>query len=400
MAPRVLFVDDEINVLSGLRRMLRGQRHEWEMLFANSGAEALEFLANAPCDVIVTDMRMPGMDGAELLSHVADQYPHTVRLVLSGQSELERIFRAVGPAHQFLSKPCDEQELVTTIKRACSVQSHLQDQALRKVVSQVGSLPSLPELYHRLVTELESDDVSVERVGETIESDLGMSAKVLQLVNSSFFGLPQHVTCPKHAVSLLGLNIIRPLCLTAGAFSQYEESLIEGFSLNLAIDHSLQVATTARRIANLESRNSQLTDDAFIAGMLHDIGKLILAAKLSDPFREIIALSQSQALPLWQAELAVIGTTHAEIGAHLLDLWGLPTPIVEAVAFHHRPQLSKHEKFTPLTAVYVANTLLAQATKHTNARQSDSLDTAYLEAIKQVERVDAWRQLVVETSCV
>ncbi len=400
MPPRVLFVDDEVNVLSGLRRMLRGQRHEWDMLFANSGAEALELLANAPCDVIVTDMRMPGMDGAELLSHVADQYPHTVRLVLSGQSELERIFRAVGPAHQFLSKPCDEQELVTTIKRACSVQSHLQDQALRKVVSQVGSLPSLPELYHRLVTELESDDVSVERVGETIESDLGMSAKVLQLVNSSFFGLPQHVTCPKHAVSLLGLNIIRPLCLTAGAFSQYEGSLIDGFSLSLAIDHSLQVATTARRIANLESKHSQLTDDAFIAGMLHDIGKLILAAKLSDQFREIIALSQSQALPLWQAELAVIGTTHAEIGAYLLDLWGLPTPIVEAVAFHHRPQLSKHDKFTPLTAVYVANTLLAQSSQRTHASHHNSLDMVYVNAIEQVERVDAWRKLVVETSCV
>ncbi len=286
------------------------------------------------------------------------------------------------------------------IKRACSVQSHLQDQALRKVVSQVGSLPSLPELYHRLVTELESDDASVERVGETIESDLGMSAKVLQLVNSSFFGLKQHVTCPKHAVSLLGLNIIRPLCLTAGAFSQYEHSLSDGFSLNLAIDHSLQVATAARRIANLESRNSQLTDDAFIAGMLHDIGKLILATKLSDQFREIIALSHSQAIPLWQAELSVIGTTHAEIGAHLLDLWGLPTPIVEAVAFHHRPQLSKHDKFTPLTAVYVANTLLAQSAYQAEPNQSNSLDTNYLCAIELVQRVDAWHELVVETSYV
>lgn len=386
MSPRVLFVDDEINVLSGLRRMLRGQRNEWSMTFASSGHEALTLLSNTSFDVIVTDMRMPGMDGAELLSRVAEQYPHTVRLVLSGQSEHERIFRAVGPAHQFLSKPCDQRELVATIKRACSVQSHLQDSSLRSIVSRVGSLPSLPELYVQLVTELESDDASVEHVGEIIGRDLGMSTKVLQLVNSSFFGLPQHVTCPKHAVSLLGLNIIRPLCLSAGAFSQYEDLCVDGFSLHLAIEHSLQVATKARRVAVQETKDSQLTDDAFIAGMLHDIGKLILASQLTEQFREIITLSKEQRLPLWQAEMEVIGTTHAEIGAHLLDLWGLPTPIVEAVAFHHRPQSARQDKFTPLTAVYVANSW-------SNRDSDNELDVTYLQSLQLVDRVHAWRPL-------
>lgn len=393
MNPRVLFVDDEINVLSGLRRMLRAQRNEWDMLFANSGDEALKLLEQSPCDVIVSDMRMPGIDGAELLRRVAEQYPNTVRLVLSGQSEHERIFRAVGPAHQFLSKPCDEKELVATIKRACSLQSHLQDVSLRNVVSQVGSLPSLPELYKRLVVELEADDTSVEKVGEIIESDLGMSVKVLQLVNSSFFGLPQHVACPKHAVSLLGLNVIRPLCLTAGAFSQYEDSLIDGFSLSLAIDHSLQVATAARRIADLERSSPQTIDDAFIAGMLHDIGKLILASKLTAQFQQAVSLSKAESLPLWQAEFRILGTTHAEIGAHLLDLWGLPTPIVEAVAFHHRPEHSKHDGFAPLTAVYVANTLMSQDSSGSPVG-NDGINTGYLDSIRLPDRMDAWRQLV------
>ncbi len=398
MNPRVLFVDDEINVLSGLRRMLRGQRNEWDMLFANSGNEALQLLEQTPCDVIVSDMRMPGIDGAELLSRVAEQYPHTVRLVLSGQSEHERIFRAVGPAHQFLSKPCDEKELVATIRRACSLQSHLQDKSLRNVVSQVGSLPSLPELYKRLVVELEADDTSVEKVGEIIESDLGMSAKVLQLVNSSFFGLPQHVACPKHAVSLLGLNVIRPLCLTAGAFSQYEDSLVDGFSLSVAIDHSLQVATVARRIADSEHSPPQLIDDAFIAGMLHDIGKLILASKLTTQFRQAVALSMAESLPLWQAEYQVLGTTHAEIGAHLLDLWGLPTPIVEAVAFHHRPEHSKHDGFAPLTAVYVANKLLSHDS-HGIDGANDEMNKDYLNSIRLQDRMEAWRPLVGSASC-
>ncbi len=400
MSPRVLFVDDELYVLSGLRRMLRGQRNEWDMQFANSGSEALQILTTRPFDVIVTDMRMPGIDGAELLSRVAELYPHTVRLVLSGQSEHERIFRAVGPAHQFLSKPCDEKELIATIKRACSLQSHLQNKSLRNVVSQVGSLPSLPELYHRLVTELESDDASVERVGAIIERDLGMSVKVLQLVNSSFFGLPQHVACPKHAVSLLGLNIIRPLCLTAAAFSQYEEPSIDGFSLNHAIDHSLAVATTARRIANMETNDFQVTDDAFIAGMLHDIGKLILAAKLTDQFREIVAVAKAESLPLWQAEMQVIGTTHAEIGAHLLDLWGLPIPIVEAVALHHRPIEAGHDRFTPLTAVFASNWLLSTTNSEQPGEAQDDTVSNYLKSIHLADRFGAWQKVVVDAQCV
>jgi len=199
---RILFVDDESMVLDGLRRMLRGMRNEWEMEFAASGHEALGILAGRQFDVIVTDMRMPGMDGCQLLNHVKKLHPQVVRIVLSGQSDNDMIMKSVGPAHQFLSKPCDAEILKTTVARVCSMWNLLDDEALIKVVSGIESLPSLPQLYSEVVDEVNSAEGSLNRVGEIISKDSGMSAKILQLVNSAFFGLPRQVTSPVRAVQL------------------------------------------------------------------------------------------------------------------------------------------------------------------------------------------------------
>ncbi|MEM9644291.1 MAG: response regulator [Planctomycetota bacterium] len=395
MPTHILFVDDESNVLSGLRRMLRSQRREWTMHFASGGEEALSLMERETIDVIVSDMRMPGMDGAALLTRISEAYPHTVRLILSGQSDHERIFRAIGPAHQFLSKPCEAETLIETVSRACRLQSQLADESLRNVISQIGTLPSLPQLYRDLVGELESSDASLDRVGEIIGADLAMSAKVLQLVNSSFFGIPQHVNCPKHAVSLLGLSVIRPLALTAGAFARYEDSILLEFSLSDAIDHGLAVATTARAIAMAESPEAPyLIDDAFIAGMMHDIGKLVLASHLQSSYREAFSLVSRENLAHPEAEKAVFGTTHADVGAHLLDLWGLPNSIVEAVAFHHRPSESDATQFSPLTAVHAANVLRRSSESVGDAKHGTPWDLVHLETLNLSDRVKAWKKLL------
>jgi putative nucleotidyltransferase with HDIG domain len=394
MTIRVLFVDDEVNVLSGLRRMLRGQRHVWDMHFASGGSAALEMMAAQPFEVIVTDMRMPGIDGAELLTQVSERFPGTVRLVLSGQSEHEKIFRAIGPAHQFMSKPCDPEVLISTIDRACGLQSELHSESLKRVTSKIGTLPSLPSIYRELVQELESERTSMERVGDMIGGDIAMTAKVLQLVNSSFFGLAQHVTCPKHAVSLLGLNIIRPLVLIANAFSEYTDEEVSGFSLEQSIHHSLAVATAARKIAIAEVECGHIVDDAYIAGMLHDIGKLILSANLPTDFKAALEVSHSEHCALWQAELQVFGTTHAEVGAHLLGLWGLPNPIVEAVTFHHRPCDSGAGSFNALTAVHVANLFQRLAFPGDETDAEPQWDRNYMETLQVTDRLDEWAALV------
>ena len=393
MKTKILFVDDEPNVLAGLRRMLRGQRKMWDMMFACGGSEALEMLSQQRVDVIVSDMRMPGIDGAELLQRVSKEYPNTVRIVLSGQSEHEKIFRAVGPAHQYMSKPCDPTLLVETIVRACGLQSQLGSPQLINLTSRLTALPSLPHIYVELLEELESDDASIERIGNKIGSDVAMTARILQLVNSSFFGLPQKVSSASHAVSLLGLNIIRPLALTANTFTQFSEPDIAGFDLNQLTQHSLAVATTARRIAESESNDAQTVDDAFTAGMLHDIGKLVLATNLSSEYAEAIDLATREKKPLWKAETCVFGASHAEVGAHLLGLWGLPVPIVEAVALHHRPTAASDRRFCPLTAVYAAEILQSSGGNANAITEQRPWDTGYIESIGLTSRLGQWETI-------
>ncbi len=399
MKKRILFVDDEPLVLSGLQRMLRGFRHEWTMAFAESSQAALEQLALAcaekePFDIVVSDMRMPGMDGAQLLDEVMQRYPETVRIVLSGQSEQEAILRVIGSAHQFLSKPCDPETMKKTITRACALRDKLAQPSLKKLVSQVTTLPSLPGVYMQLVEELQSPEASVQRVSELIAHDVGMTAKLLQLVNSSFFGLPRHVESPAHAASLLGLNLLKPLVLSASIFSQYENSCLKGYSLDEAIVHSLMVSSLAKQITSSQTEDQQMVEDTMLAGLLHDVGQLVLATNLPKEYGDAMELAEKEAIPLFEAEMELLGASHADIGAYLLGLWGLPDPIVEAVAFHHEPSKCPHEEFSPLTAVHVANVLGYETLLSEEIGRAPEIDLDYLERLEIASKLPQWRNMI------
>ncbi|HID38707.1 MAG TPA: response regulator, partial [Calditrichaeota bacterium] len=174
---KVLFVDDDPSLISGLKRMLRPLRKEWEMHFVPGGQEALDLLAESRFDVIVSDMRMPGMNGAELLARVRELYPHMIRIILSGYSDQDLLLKAVRPAHQFLSKPCDADTLKNTVLRVSKIQDILNSNEVKQVIAQVDSLPSLPYLYQEIMRKLEEDDTAVKDVGMIIQKDIGMSAQ-------------------------------------------------------------------------------------------------------------------------------------------------------------------------------------------------------------------------------
>ncbi|KKK69312.1 hypothetical protein LCGC14_2935290, partial [marine sediment metagenome] len=201
MKRHILFVDDEPKVLQGLQRMLRSLRHDWDMEFVESGPDALDRLAGLPFDVVVSDMRMPGMDGSELLQEIATRYPATVRMILSGQCERNAVLKCVGPTHQFLTKPCDSELLKTTVAKACRLRDHLPDEWIKQVVSSVQSLPSWPSNCSEFTEQLQSPAPSIRRLGEIVSHDPALAAKIVQLVSSGFFGSPQRVGNPAHAVS-------------------------------------------------------------------------------------------------------------------------------------------------------------------------------------------------------
>lgn len=389
----ILFVDDEPYILQGLQRMLRPMRNEWEMKFVNSGQQALKAMQEKSFDVIVTDMLMPGMDGAELLTRVMQNDADIVRIVLSGHSDQELVVRSIGPAHQYLSKPCNAQTLKNVVARACRLRSSLANKDLKRLVGEMENLPSLPNLYLELVEELQSSESSLQKVGELISKDVAMAAKILQLVNSAFFGLRREVSNPMHAASLLGLDTIKALVLTVQVFSQFEEDGLGGLSMELLWKHSSIVGSCARIIALAQSKDKRVPDDSLMAGMLHDVGKLILAANLSDVYRELVKYAGAQGVPLWEAEQQDLGTTHAEVGAYLLGIWGIPDPIVEAIAYHHRPTDSLNCNFSALTAVHVANYFAHKQQTRCKQRPIANLESDYLSKTGLSEVILKWREL-------
>ena len=332
----ILFVDDEPLILAGLQRLLRSHRNEWDMTFAASGAEALALFETKSFDAVVTDMRMPAMDGAKLLELVRERSPGTVRIVLSGYFESATALRAVPVAHQYLAKPCDPRKLREAIERSCGFATLLPDEALRRVVGAIGALPALPRTSLLLAAALEKPDVPLGEIGRIVEHDVAITAKLLQLVNSAFFCLPYRVTSVRGAVAYLGLDTLKQLVLSIDLFRTMQpRQTIMGFSLTAFEEHSHLTARIAARLPAAEA----VVAAGVVASVLHDAGKLVLAAHLPREFERTLEASRTEQRPLHVVELEQIGTTHAEIGAYLLGLWGLTGAVVDAVSRHHRPQV-------------------------------------------------------------
>ena len=395
MKKRILFVDDEANVLQGLQRMLRGLRDCWDMQFASSGEEALTLLDKEIYDVLVTDMRMPGMDGAQLLTEVKRRHPRMIRIVLSGQVEMETMLRSVDLTHQFIAKPCDAEALRSVITRSTALHDLLENETIKQMVSSLKSLPSLPSLYLEIMQELKSENSSMARVGKIISTDIGMSAKILQLVNSAFFGLPRQVSNPSQAAIYLGMDTIRALVLSVNIFSQFSDRELNDLGLRGLWKHSMIISAAAREIAALENCAQNVIDFSLTAGLLHDVGKLVLASNLPSEYAQVLKYATDMGINAEAAEREILSITHAEIGAYLLGLWGLQDPLVEAVCFHHYPSHAPHSAFSPLTVIHVANALYYER-KDPVAGNRNKLDPQYLEAIGKSDRLIAWRKTFSE----
>jgi HD-like signal output (HDOD) protein/CheY-like chemotaxis protein len=394
---RILFVDDEPLVLEGLRRQLRSMRNEWDMEFADSAAGALALLEASHFDVVVTDMRMPGMNGAELLDEVMKRQPQTVRLILSGYGDQGLIMKCVGSTHQCLSKPCDSDALKSAITRATILDLSLQDGPIRRLVSQLDRLPSLPKLYVELMDALGDPNTPLETVGSIIAQDIGMTAKILKLVNSAFFGLGCEISSPSEAVVYLGQATVNSLVLSMHVFSQFEAAQLRGLPLDALWEHSLYTAAAAKQIAQAMRADFKVVDETYAAGMLHDAGWLVLMANLAEPCSRVVDIARQDRITLVEAEKRVFNTTHAEVGGYLLGLWGLPVPVVEAITFHHRPSQSRSKSFCPLTAVHAGDALVQEQVAVCDGIAAAPLDLDYLQALDLSDRLEDWRAAIHQT---
>ena len=393
---RILFVDDESRILDGLKRSLRRFRREWDMVFAEGGAAGLAELERGAFDIVVSDMRMPTIDGRALLTAVQAGYPDTIRIILSGQTEMEAALRTVPVAHQFMAKPIETKMLEQVLTRAVSMRSHLHGENLRAVVSKIGSLPSPPRLYLALSHALQDPEVAVSDISDIIEQDIGMSAKILQVVNSAFFGLPKQMMSLKDAVAYLGTNMIRSLLLTVEAFRPFEEK--GGLTARFIEDeqaHGLLAGAIARRI----TAGTTSCESAFVASMLHDIGRIVLASEFPEELGPVYQGDAEDHRLVLERELEVIGATHEQVGAYLLGTWGLPFAVTEAVAFHHHPGEDDHAGMDLMRNVHIATSLAsecAEADAGSTRRGDEMLDMQMLQRTGLLDRLGEWREFARE----
>jgi HD-like signal output (HDOD) protein/CheY-like chemotaxis protein len=351
---RVLFVDDEPALLDGLRSRLHSLRNRWDMVFVESGARAITEIELRAFDVIVTDMRMPGMDGAQLLAIVSERWPQIIRIVLSGYSEEDQTARLLTVAHQYMSKPCETKQIENAISRSLHLHGLLQEPQLRALVGKIRQLPAMPKTYSQLVETMSSGDPSIKAVARLVAADPAIAAKVLQIVNSSFFRLARQITKIEQAITYLGFAAIRNIVLSVEIFSQWRKgSGPAGFDPERLQKQSQRVAAIARSLA----AGTSMEDDAMLAGLLHNIGYLVLAQECPRELEQAQQLARERGIPVHEAEREVMGTSQAEIGAYLLGIWGLPYPLIEAIAFQHAPHRIEQTEFDLLAALVIAQAL-------------------------------------------
>jgi HD-like signal output (HDOD) protein len=373
---------------------LHRQRKKWKMRFVGSGQEALEVLASEPVDVVVSDMRMPQMDGAALLKAVQERHPEVVRIVLSGHADLEASLRAVPVAHQFLTKPCEPGLIENVVERACTLQALIGQEALKRVVGGIDKLPALPRVHAQLVAALADERTSAGDVAAILKQDMAICAKTLQMVNSAFFRLSRRVSRIEDAVTLLGLSTVKQIVLVVEVFGDQGKHRRCAAKIEALQAHAMLVANLA---ASLVTQRG-LREDAAVAGLLHDIGKLILLLELPDQATQVMERMKISGSTMHDAEVHELGVSHAELGGYLLGIWGLPYPMVEAVANHHAPSRVDCQEFGILAAVHVADALVNAAVASPGGESGSSeigarLDEDFVERVGAKERVGEWLEL-------
>lgn len=374
---RIVFVDDEVNVLQAMSRALHCMRSEWNMEFVGSGPEALLSLAKAPADVIVSDMRMPGMDGWQLLAEVKSLYPQTVRLVLSGYAEPGAIMRLVGTAHQYIAKPGESETLKTAIAQTQLMRRLLSSDEIALLVGNVGTLPSFPKAFQEISNCLKQPNTTVTDAARIISRDVAMTANIMKLVNSAFFGARRQISSVDRAVAFLGLDTLTALVLGHGLFQS-------GSSATEALwQHSFKTAMAARAIALREQLPVLRVEEAFLAGMLHDIGRLVFAARFD-------RASGAAAGSAGKDAIAHVQKNHAEVGAYLLGLWGFPSHIVAAVAQHHTPSQRADTGLDLTVLVHIADRLMQWQGAGSPNAEALGIEAGLLEELHLSDRLSQW----------
>lgn len=342
MNKRIMFVDDERQILRALKRLFHTTEHE--LLIANSGKEALEKLKTEHVDMLITDMRMPEMDGHQLLMHVKELYPKTIRIALSGYTDKKIVMSALDKnlAKIYLFKPWNNDEIIGIINGLFEFEKRLNDTNLLDFIKDIENLPTVPKLYST-ISEMVEEERAVSDIAKSIENDQAIASRILRISNSAYFGAKTGDV--NQAVMFIGLANVKNIILSNTVFGQQGNNVTQ---LGIEFKHS---GVTNRIFNTMYSKllKVPLANDSRSAGLLHNIGKGVLLLNSEKNIYKSDQEKKAMAL-----ELEALGVTHQQIGGYLLNWWELPLPIVEAAMFHHNPNSKEIVNKQLVNAVHVA----------------------------------------------
>jgi HD-like signal output (HDOD) protein len=394
MKKRICFVGFSGRDLDLLQAALLRVKGIWAYELFTDGAAALLAMGAGNVDVVVAKAGKNSMDSAEFMHQAAALQPRAVRFIVGDLAEQELIINSIGATHQFIAEPCKPQDLISAIQRGMALDAFISSDQIRALAPKLRRMPSLPSAYFEVLKQVESSSATIQSVGEVILRDPALTARLLQMVNSSAFALAQKVTDPMEAMSWLGLETVKSLVLCLQVFAQDDAAKQAGISLDELWDHSAVVAKMAHDITLFQTGDKLIASDAFTAGLLHDVGRIVIASNLPKEYAEAVKAAKEQKRPLHVQEAAQFGVHHAQIGAYLMGLWGMPAALVEAVALHHTPSRTPARDFSLLTAVHVADVFAHEDEEGRSELVLPKLDTVYLSALGLDGKPEIWKKVL------
>jgi len=394
---RILYLEESEQLVADLVNELREHKF-WEVAHARDLQEARTLARKQPVDVALLSATMPDTDPVQVAEELTQLHPKLTTFILAPDAESGGGLAYASGRFQYLPKPCNPNALISAVERMAKLVSWLQNNTTLNLVSGLHSLPTIPSNYQGVIRTIHSADSSVQDIGEAINKDMGMTSRVLQVANSAYYGYSKKITNPTEAAQLLGIETLKSLVRYTHVLNNFPQTPASNAIFDKVWRHSIGVAAIARRITMLQTQNETLAEEAFTAGLLHDIGKLILMSIKPEEYKEVIRAAAEAKTPIHLLERVKLGTTHAETGGYLLSLWGIPLTILEAVAWHHFPSESTERTFSPLTAVHIADVADHRRTNRDNIKAVPALDERYLAEVGVTDKLRDWLEITPESA--
>jgi HD-like signal output (HDOD) protein len=365
--------------------------HAWESTSVSSEADALAQLEQRSFDALLVDFNLGSPDASQLLNQALEKRPETTRFLLAYEADLALVAAYVSGPHEILPKPIELASLKSRIESGVAPQDSSCNQSGRDPGTGTSASTAVPAVYAEVLKALDSQSVTKRQVGEIIAGDAALTSEVLRLTNSAYLGLPRDITNPVEAVESLGLETVKALVMALKFLAEHRQLKPGYLSLEKLWLHSIRVAQLARDLILFETKDRALAAEALVAGLLHDLGKVVLAANFDDMYGRVHSLARKQPVALWDIEKEMFGASHGEIGACLVGMWNMPASVVEAAAFHHEPPLGEHQRLTPLAAVHIANVLEHEIRPSDEFRVAPVMCPPFLNEIGLLQRLPFWR---------